>query len=138
MPVGIYKRTEYHKKITSDGVKKAYNKGKIMGFQKGHIVNIGRECSEETKEKIGKNRWGKKNPNWKGNDIKYTSLHQWINRQLGEPNKCEHCGKEGLKRNQINWANKDHTYKRDLEDWISLCVGCHKKYDLKQGNEPSN
>lgn len=27
MPKGIYPRTEYHKKITSDGAKKAYERG---------------------------------------------------------------------------------------------------------------
>ena len=38
MPKGIYKRTEYHKKITRDAMKKAYLSGNhpLMGFQKEH------------------------------------------------------------------------------------------------------
>ncbi len=31
----------------------------------------------------------------------------------------------------IQWANKSHTYKRELTDWFALCGTCHKKYDKK-------
>lgn len=26
-------------------------------------------------------------------------------------------------------ANKSWQYKRDLNDWISLCIDCHRDYD---------
>ena len=126
MPTGIYKRTEYHRKITSEGVKRAYAEGVKMGFQRFHRINVGKICSEETKIKIANTRFNENNPSWKGDEVKYTSLHQWINRKLGKPKKCEHCG-EIEKR--LEWANKSREYKRDLTDWISLCISCHKKYD---------
>ena len=68
---------------------------------------------------------GEANGMWKGKDVSYVGLHQWVRRGLGKPKKCEHC--KSIKN--IQWANKSHEYQRDLEDWISLCVKCHKKYD---------
>ncbi|MEK6880161.1 MAG: DUF2256 domain-containing protein [Nanoarchaeota archaeon] len=69
--------------------------------------------------------------NWKGDDVKYGTLHDWVYRHLGKPTKCEFCGKKGLKSRQIHWANKSHEYKRELSDWLQLCVKCHSKYDKK-------
>lgn len=63
------------------------------------------------------------------NTSKYISLHDWVRRHLGAPCICEHCGKSGLKERKIHWANKSGEYKRDLKDWIRLCVDCHFKYD---------
>jgi len=70
-----------------------------------------------------------KNPNWKGNDISYVALHTWVKRHRGIPKKCEHCGTTTAKK--IEWANKDHTYRRILKDFISLCTSCHRKFDIK-------
>ena len=75
-----------------------------------------------------------KNPKWKGDKVGYFGLHTWVIRKLGKPETCEHCGKTGLKGNKIHWANKEHTYKRNLTDWLRLCASCHKLYDLKVGN----
>lgn len=69
------------------------------------------------------------NPAWKGDNVGYISLHKWVYRHRGSPKKCEHCLSEEKKN--YHWANKSHEYKRDLDDWIRLCVSCHKKYDLK-------
>ena len=54
-----------------------------------------------------------------------------IRKQLGRPDTCEHCGINGLRGLKIHWANKSREYKRDLSDWLRLCVSCHKKYDSK-------
>lgn len=74
---------------------------------------------------------GEKSHNWKGDDVGYVGLHYWVNKNLGKPNRCEICDKAGLTGKQIHWANKDHSYKRNLVDWLRLCVPCHKKYDLE-------
>lgn len=65
--------------------------------------------------------------NWKGDKASYYAVHAWVARHRGRPQKCEHCGTTEKKKYQ--WANKSHEYKRDLNDWIRLCVPCHKKYD---------
>ncbi len=80
---------------------------------------------------IGKNT-GKKNINWKGTKVSYRNLHRWVDRYLGQPIECEHCGlkeiPKGMKR-YFQWANKSKKYLRKLNDWIRLCVKCHKHYD---------
>lgn len=73
---------------------------------------------------------GPKNPNWKGDQVSYFSLHKWVERHLGKPDKCEHCGTIDKKDPKyFQWANKSHEYKRDLTDWVRLCRDCHDKYD---------
>lgn len=70
---------------------------------------------------------------FKGDNASYTSLHGWVRRHKGSPIRCEHCSSiEG----KFQWANKSHEYKRDLTDWISLCIPCHRKHDLDEnGNK---
>lgn len=72
---------------------------------------------------------GSKNNNWKGQDVSYRNLHRWVERWLGKPDSCEHCETTGLIGRKIHWANKSREYKRELSDWIRLCVPCHKAYD---------
>jgi hypothetical protein len=91
----------------------------------------------KNKKTKGKNHW-----NWKGDNLKYSSVHEWISIKKGKPTKCEHCGVSGKKvrgrwpegRWNIEWANINHTYHRILKDYIALCRPCHKKYDLKYNN----
>lgn len=73
---------------------------------------------------------GSKNPKWKGNKVTYSGIHEWIRRKLGKPSTCWDCGKTDLKNHHIQWANISGKYKRDLNDWIRLCVPCHRKLDL--------
>jgi hypothetical protein len=105
-------------RITSSG-KPGHNKGQHW------------KLSEQSKQNIADGHKGKNNYLWKGDDVGYGGLHHWIERSLGKPTKCEHCGKGGLTGRQIHWANKDHKYKRNLIDWLRLCAKCHKKYDKK-------
>ena len=65
----------------------------------------------------------------KGEEVGYNGLHKWVQRHLGKPDTCEHCGKSGLSSRDIHWANKSGEYKRDLDDWIRLCKMCHNEYD---------
>lgn len=65
---------------------------------------------------------------WKGEDVSYSGLHYWVARHLGKPQHCEQCGRtRGTKR--YEWANKSGEYKRDLSDWLRLCVPCHRTMD---------
>ena len=34
---------------------------------------------------------GNKNPQWKGNQVGYTALHEWIRNRLPKPESCENC-----------------------------------------------
>lgn len=70
---------------------------------------------------------GIKNNMWKGDDVGYVALHKWVSRNKGKATKCSKCSST----KSIDWANKDHKYKRSLEDYIELCRSCHRKYDIK-------
>lgn len=74
-------------------------------------------------------RTDEQNPAWKGGGYDYK--HDWIVRVKGKPDTCEKCGKSGLKGHAIQWSNKDHKYRRIIEDWQRLCASCHKLYDNK-------
>ena len=127
----------------------------IKGFQKGHKNFLtresykkiskkltGRKHAKETREKIsiankGKNFSGVKNgikTRFKATGSKgikllgkngYRNIHKWVEKELGQPTKCEHCGQEGLTGRQIHWANVDGAYRKNKYDWIRLCVKCH-------------
>jgi len=85
-----------------------------------------RDCwNTHFKESVVKS--GEESPNWKGDDVGNSALHDWVNKHLGRPRLCEHCGTTEAK--QFDWANKSQKYKRDLSDWLRLCRSCHSKYD---------
>ena len=133
--------------------KPSWNKGKKRtwestgDFKKGNIPwnkgtqglvkswNKGLAWSEEHKEKLRgprKHTANEKNHNWKGDKTSYHGIHIWVKRHKGNPKKCTECGRIGERKNNlwtIQWANKDHKYKRDLNDYIALCAKCHKGYD---------
>ena len=67
---------------------------------------------------------------WKGEDVGYKGLHQWVSRNLGKPSKCERCGTINAKR--FEWANRSRKYLRDLSDWIRLCKSCHQYCDANK------
>lgn len=66
-----------------------------------------------------------KNPQWKGNKVGYTALHNWIKSRLSKPQLCENCKKQ----KPYDLANKSGNYKRDINDWKWLCRRCHMKED---------
>lgn len=89
-------------------------------FKKGRInERKGKKCPEMSEDK---------HPQWMGDKVGYSALHRWVVSKLGKPNYCAYCHCEDKKR--YHWANISHCYKRDLSDWIRLCVSCHKLYDL--------
>jgi len=72
---------------------------------------------------------GRRHALWKGSDVGYSALHSWLQREFGEPTVCEFCGKKGLEKWSIHWANKSGKYLRKRSDWIRLCAKCHWHYD---------
>lgn len=72
---------------------------------------------------------------WKGDKASMTAIHEWVKRRLGRPMTCVRCGTTVNSFFKIHWANKSGLYKRDLKDWMRLCVPCHKRYDLDRLKE---
>lgn len=60
-----------------------------------------------------------------GRNSEYRTLHLWVERKLGKPQKCTMCCTSAKRR--YHWANISGQYKKDLSDWRRLCVPCHKR-----------
>ena len=74
---------------------------------------------------------GQKNLLWKGNDVGYTGLHQWVTRNKTKSEFCEHCQ---IKKS-YDLANISGKYKRDINDFKWLCRKCHREYDGRKRRE---
>ena len=68
---------------------------------------------------------GEKNHNWKGNNVTYHTLHNWIRRRLVKPELCPKC----QRKVKLQLSCKDHKYIKDLTLWSYLCQSCHRKAD---------
>lgn len=69
--------------------------------------------------------FGSKNPMWKGDQVGYAALHEWVGTHLKKPKTCEKCGKKP----PHDLANISQKYKRKLSDWEWLCRRCHMLKD---------
>lgn len=100
-------------------------------FKKGQQPwNLGIPHRKETIMKmIGRDGIkGKENHLWKGEDVGYMGIHNWLYTNYGQPDCCEFCNKTDEKK--YNWAKKiDCKYERKRENYIRLCRKCHHKYD---------
>lgn len=109
----------------------------------GYLHRRAKYCSRQCCgiAKIGKSlnlsnrieKYGKDHHSWKGDNARIDAIHHWVVSIKGHPTKCEYCNKKNLKakdgRRLIHWANIDHKYNRNLDDFIALCISCHRKYD---------
>ena len=149
----MIKLTEEHKRKLSEshkgkipwnkglkGSQVAWNKG-LKGYLKGRKItwadkisegkkksDKSRKASQSAAKKMHEANRGKRSHRWKGEDAGYGPKHWWVSHNRGKPKKCEHCGISDPKL-KYEWANMDHKYRRKLEDYIRLCVRCHRKYD---------
>lgn len=91
----------------------------------------GRYCSRTCYGRgLSIERKGEANPAWKGDGLGYFGIHNWLRREYGNPDQCEHCGAN----ERIDWALKDGcAYERRRENFIGLCRGCHLRYDYANG-----
>lgn len=99
----------------------------------------GKKHSEEFKNKMrefASKQTGINGHNWKGDKVKYDGLHRWIRKTLGSAKSCRFCKED--KKQRYNWASKEHSYLRDVNEWINLCVKCHRKYDKEWKSEKGN
>jgi hypothetical protein len=104
-----------------------YGKGDLRKGSKNPMY--GRKISEKARKVLLEYSTDRNNVNWKGDKVGYRALHSWISRKRGQPHYCEVCKRDDLRYRQYHWANKSGKYKRELSDWIRLCVKCHKEFD---------
>jgi hypothetical protein len=93
--------------------------------KRGSGLTCSRECYYKRLKKIAKRE--DQSPKWRGDNVGRGALHNWVERQLGKPSKCKHCGTEEAR--VYDWANLSGKYKRQISDWVRLCRMCHTKMD---------
>lgn len=132
-------RKKYYKYCSQD----CYHKSKIgVSHQWGYKISLalkGVKKSPEHRQKVIDARKGKpvlktRNENhqfWKGDNVGYDALHDWIKRRLIKPQECSKCFCTDRK---LHLANISGEYRRDLLDWKYLCPVCHSKHDKGRGS----
>ena len=61
-------------------------------------------------------------------EYNYNSAHKWLSYHFGRASKCERCGtKESSRYEYALLKGKKH--EKNRENYIELCVFCHKVYD---------
>jgi hypothetical protein len=112
----------------------------------GRIAEASRERMRERSPELKQKFWeaghaalrGKTDElctSWKGDEVGYAGLQQWIARKRGTPRLCEQCGTTTAKR--YHWVPISGERKRDLADWQRLCMSCHWKVIGKVPVPPS-
>jgi hypothetical protein len=124
-PISLETRNKLSQNMVGNTHAKGKNLNNTHGFKKGK--------PSWNKGKLHKAITGSNNYQWKGNKASYRSIHRWVAYWKGTPKKCEHCG-ENNPNKRYHWANISGQYKRDLNDYIRLCVPCHKYYDQDTKN----
>jgi len=67
---------------------------------------------------------------WKGDNIGYHGIHRWMNKTFGKAKKCENLDCLYRPPKSFEWALLEGMkYERKRENFIQLCIGCHRKYD---------
>ncbi len=131
---GEFKHSEEIKKKISENTKKAMenlssdSKRRMSEAGKGRVPwnknTKGVMKSNKTSFKKG-DMADENNFKWKGDNVGYGALHGWIKRKKGSPVICQNCNST----KKLEWANINHKYSRNLDEWVSLCVPCHRSYD---------
>lgn len=133
--LGYYKKKtcskECSNKVTSIALKGKMpkNLASINANKKGEGNPMwGKHTSALQKAAVSAIR-GEIHPNWKGDNVGYCGLHDWLRRLDGPANKCENKNCSGEGKQKFHWANITGTYKRNREHWAMLCVTCHNRFD---------
>lgn len=71
-----------------------------------------------------RNMAGENNPRWKGDNVGYDALHDYIRARKIKPEKCERCNKK--RKLELSCNGK---YTRNLDDYEYICKSCHGKKD---------
>lgn len=91
--------------------------------------------SDETRQRMSAVRRGRflsgEHPNWRGDAVGYSGLHGWVRRHKAKTGVCTECGAAvGTSRFRgTEWANVSGRYLRDLDDFVELCISCHRRRD---------
>lgn len=105
--------------------KKGWIKGTNAGFQKGDKNPVRNPKILKRIKKTLSKRCKRRTIY----DAHTTSIiHRRVEKVLGRPKICENCGT--TKKKKYDWSNISGLYKDDVNDYIRLCISCHRLYDF--------
>jgi ribosome-binding protein aMBF1 (putative translation factor) len=118
-----------------------WHKGKSLSKETKEKISLSRKgiiFSEEHKKNISeanKGKIGEKSYAWKGDNVGYVGLHNWISKNKPKTKECEICGKEKDKngKTKLELANISGEYKRDINDFEWAHRSCHQNKDFPDG-----
>jgi len=98
---------------------------------KTHVLLYGKVVADKISLAVSKAHSKEKNFNWKGDDVGYLAVHEYIRKHYGKAVCCINPLCSG-KSKRFCWSKKDHNtpYTRNIKDYQQLCASCHKFYDL--------
>ena len=109
--------------MNCDICNKSFNNSKsLSNHRRWHNLDEYKIFQNKFKLKVKKFNLGSKNGMWKGNELGYMALHDYIKYHLKKSEKCEDCNKL---TDKLDLANISGEYKRDFDDWEWLCRKCH-------------
>jgi hypothetical protein len=91
-------------------------------------IKKGDRISTQTEFKPGDNI-DNNNHKWKGEQVGYYGVHTYMRRRLGNAVSCVRC--DTLDSKRYVWHNISGKYKRDINDWESLCSKCHRRLHIE-------
>lgn len=95
-------------------------------YKRMKILNI------KARKAAPRNQKKENNNNWKGENITYAAAHKRVEIERGKPKVCSSC--KTTKAKKYEWANISGDY-LDTQDYIRLCVSCHRLFDSKRRKE---
>lgn len=64
---------------------------------------------------------------------RYISIHSWIKYHYGKANHCSNQSCTFLNPKRYEYAlKKGKEYEKKIDNYIPLCVSCHRKYDFTE------
>ena len=77
-------------------------------------------------------RTGEAHARWKGDEVSYGALHQRITRRRGKADHCINREQAKCTSTSFEWAHIHETDPHDVNNYVSLCASCHRRYDVKR------
>lgn len=95
---------------------------------------------------------GEANPVWVGDRASYGTIHNRLRKMRGTPSRCDHCGTTGtaaIYQWALDWDRVSEVkhwpkrrrgrvemlpYSTKVEDYIRLCLPCHRAFDLRHAS----
>lgn len=76
---------------------------------------------------------GPDSPAWKGDEVSYQNQHTRIYRLRGKASHCANREQKGCTGQRFEWAHVHGTDPGDPTNYTSLCISCHRSYDVSRG-----